>query len=132
MVLQPRGCGRVGRRRTTLHVEATPGWPLRHFGRFASTMIDAAPTRQGPGRVHNLGCRQLRPQARLSSEPTVGWSHESGCRRGSRMTETSEKTVDSHGYNKVVLQGKVSAAPEHRELPSGDSVWVFRVVVPRA
>lgn len=33
--------------------------------------------------------------------------------------------------NQVFLEGRVSRAPEEKELPSGDSVWVFRVVVPR-
>ncbi len=31
MVLQPRGCGRVGRRRTNIVVEAIARWPLRHL-----------------------------------------------------------------------------------------------------
>ena len=34
--------------------------------------------------------------------------------------------------NEVTLRGKVSGAPEEKVLPSGDSVWVFRLVVPRA
>lgn len=33
--------------------------------------------------------------------------------------------------NKVILEGRVSKAPEEKVLPSGDSVWVLRVVVPR-
>lgn len=33
--------------------------------------------------------------------------------------------------NEVRLQGRVSGAPEERVLPSGDRLWVFRVVVPR-
>ena len=37
----------------------------------------------------------------------------------------------SEGGNRVELRGKVSGEPEERTLPSGDSVWVFRVVVPR-
>ena len=36
------------------------------------------------------------------------------------------------GCNEVTLRGKVSSAPEEKVLPSGDSVWVFRLVVPRA
>jgi len=34
--------------------------------------------------------------------------------------------------NEVRLVGRVSQPPERRELPSGDEVWTFRVVVPRA
>ena len=34
--------------------------------------------------------------------------------------------------NEVRLVGRISQAPEERVLPSGDSVWTFRVVVPRA
>ena len=33
--------------------------------------------------------------------------------------------------NEVRLVGRLSQAPEERVLPSGDSVWTFRVVVPR-
>ncbi|WP_343910055.1 single-stranded DNA-binding protein [Nocardioides aquiterrae] len=33
--------------------------------------------------------------------------------------------------NEVHLVGRLSQAPEERVLPSGDSVWTFRVVVPR-
>ena len=37
----------------------------------------------------------------------------------------------SESVNQVVLVGRVSAAPESRELPSGDTVVNFRVVVDR-
>ena len=33
--------------------------------------------------------------------------------------------------NRVQLIGRISQPPEERVLPSGDSVWTFRVVVPR-
>ena len=33
--------------------------------------------------------------------------------------------------NEVRLIGRISRDPEERSLPSGDSVWTFRVVVPR-
>lgn len=33
--------------------------------------------------------------------------------------------------NEVRLVGRVSAAPEERVLPSGDSLWTFRLVVAR-
>lgn len=34
--------------------------------------------------------------------------------------------------NEVRLVGRVSGAPTEKELPSGDRLWTFRVVVPRA
>jgi single-strand DNA-binding protein len=34
--------------------------------------------------------------------------------------------------NDVRLTGRLPAAPEERELPSGDPVWTFRLVVRRA
>lgn len=34
--------------------------------------------------------------------------------------------------NEVVLQGRLSRPPEEKVLPSGDVVWLVRVVVPRA
>jgi single-strand DNA-binding protein len=33
--------------------------------------------------------------------------------------------------NEVRLDGRISGEPEERELPSGDRLWSFRVVVPR-
>jgi single-strand DNA-binding protein len=33
--------------------------------------------------------------------------------------------------NEVTLAGRVSADPEEKQLPSGDTVWVFRLVVRR-
>ena len=38
----------------------------------------------------------------------------------------------AEGENTVVLVGRVSAAPEQRDLPSGDALVTFRLVVPRA
>ena len=48
------------------------------------------------------------------------------------MTQTVDRSPAAESWNEVVLRGKVSAAPEQKVMPSGDSVWVFRVVVPRA
>lgn len=39
--------------------------------------------------------------------------------------------VAAEAVNEVRLRGRVSQDPEERVLPSGDSVWTFRVVVPR-
>ncbi len=47
------------------------------------------------------------------------------------MTEIKEKDQTST-TNEVRLVGRVSGVPEERELPSGDRLWTFRVVVPRA
>ena len=38
----------------------------------------------------------------------------------------------AEAVNEVRLVGRVSQAPEERILPSGDALWTFRVVVPRA
>lgn len=40
-------------------------------------------------------------------------------------------TVESVAVNEVRLVGRVSREPEERQLPSGDVVWTFRLVVPR-
>ena len=42
-----------------------------------------------------------------------------------------EAAVDELARNEVVLVGRVSGAPEERELPSGDALVSFRVVVAR-
>lgn len=40
--------------------------------------------------------------------------------------------ADGTTTNEVRLVGRVSQQPEERVLPSGDVVWTFRIVVPRA
>ena len=39
--------------------------------------------------------------------------------------------IEDERVNEVTLVGRVSAAPSERVLPSGDTLWTFRVVVPR-
>ena len=39
--------------------------------------------------------------------------------------------VPPAGENAVRLVGRISQPPQRRELPSGDEIWIFRVVVPR-
>ena len=38
----------------------------------------------------------------------------------------------SPGVNEVIICGRISGAPEERELPSGDTVVQLRLVVPRS
>lgn len=47
------------------------------------------------------------------------------------MTSTAPEPVQPAPQNHVALTGRVSADPESRELPSGDSIVSFRLVVPR-
>jgi single-strand DNA-binding protein len=48
------------------------------------------------------------------------------------MTETSPRTPDeTPSCNEVTLVGRVSAAPERRDLPSGDQLFTLRLVVDR-
>jgi single-strand DNA-binding protein len=42
------------------------------------------------------------------------------------------QAAEPPGVNEVRLVGRLSQAPHERVLPSGDAVWTFRVVVPRA
>ena len=46
------------------------------------------------------------------------------------MGQMQQDKVDRPA-NEVRLDGRISGDPEERELPSGDRMWVFRVVVPR-
>ncbi|MDP1711428.1 MAG: single-stranded DNA-binding protein [Candidatus Nanopelagicaceae bacterium] len=39
--------------------------------------------------------------------------------------------VEDHSFNNVLLRGRVSGEPSERELPSGDHVVEFRIVVKR-
>jgi single-strand DNA-binding protein len=52
------------------------------------------------------------------------------------MSPVARKTAATRAatgdaVNEVRLVGRLSAAPQERVLPSGDTVWTFRVVVPR-
>lgn len=47
---------------------------------------------------------------------------------GQSRDTTLEQLLD---LNEVTLVGRVSADPAEKELPSGDTVWVFRLVVRR-
>ena len=49
-------------------------------------------------------------------------------------TELSESEASAAApvRNEVLLAGRVSAAPSERELPSGDRVVTFRLVLPGA
>src|SRR5689334_20642669 len=72
---------------------------------------------------------------------TAGSAPSTHCRRrsGSSSVEVmcmpaqqkSQAAVDP-AVNEVRLVGRVSRTPEERVLPSGDVLWTFRVVVPRA
>ncbi len=48
------------------------------------------------------------------------------------QTSMTNDTSDLELVNEVRLIGRLSRQPEIRELPSGDTIWTFRVVVPRA
>lgn len=43
-----------------------------------------------------------------------------------------ESVAVSAAVNEVRLVGRISGAPREQRLPSGDSVWTFRLVVSRA
>jgi single-strand DNA-binding protein len=43
----------------------------------------------------------------------------------------ADKAAVEHPFNEVRLVGRVAAAPETREMPSGDLMTTFRVIVPR-
>lgn len=45
---------------------------------------------------------------------------------------TSKAREAAEAANQVRLVGRISQRPEERVLPSGDSVWTFRVVVARS
>ena len=47
------------------------------------------------------------------------------------MKGRTKAAQDAVGVNEVLIAGRVSAVPEGRELPSGDVVWNFRVIVDR-
>lgn len=45
---------------------------------------------------------------------------------------TEQHTENERPDNRVVLRGRISSAPTERQLPSGDLILTFRVVVARA
>jgi single-strand DNA-binding protein len=48
-----------------------------------------------------------------------------------RSGPSAQQDAAADAVNEVRLVGRVSQAPEERVLPSGDSVWTFRLVVAR-
>lgn len=52
-------------------------------------------------------------------------------RAAARADDEQPEPPEQLGVNTVRLVGRVSAEPEHRELPSGDQLVQLRVVVPR-
>lgn len=50
----------------------------------------------------------------------------------SAQTRDTKQKAAPEAVNEVRLVGRISQAPQERVLPSGDSVWTFRVVVRRA
>ena len=48
------------------------------------------------------------------------------------VSKKKEAAAQDEAVNEVRLVGRVSQTPEERVLPSGDVLWTFRVVVPRA
>ncbi len=51
--------------------------------------------------------------------------------RTDETTRVPEETAPPDELNEVRLRGRLSTDPEERTLPSGDTVWTFRVVVAR-
>lgn len=47
------------------------------------------------------------------------------------MSAKREELVEDYSVNEVLLRGRVSGEPTERELPSGDRVVEFRIVIPR-
>lgn len=71
-------------------------------------------------------------EARTSGETAAGRTNVNGV---STAADAGSRATDGGcvgGQNEVVIVGRLSAAPELRELPSGDQLVTFRLVVPRA
>lgn len=51
---------------------------------------------------------------------------------GTSTVGTSALGTSIAGVNEVIVGGRISGAPEERELPSGDTVVQLRLVVPRS
>jgi single-strand DNA-binding protein len=50
---------------------------------------------------------------------------------GGQTTSARLAATEDHPVNQVLLTGRLSGEPQARELPSGDTVVLLRVVVPR-
>ena len=59
-------------------------------------------------------------------------TQETRARRAVPKAATPGAAVTVAGENSVLLRGRVSTAPERRELPSGSVIVTFRVTVPRS
>ena len=122
MVLQPRGCGRVGRRRTNI-ARGPPfrGWPFGHFRRLSR------PIRRARSRPQATGLRGFVHRGRPATTVAVGSAaralagggdvHVSTDDRRRRRGAAAEARSPS---TRCGWPGGSRPAPEERVLPSGD------------
>jgi single-strand DNA-binding protein len=71
----------------------------------------------------------------VSKRGTKQQSKQQGKQQGKQQDQQRDKQRDRQAaavVNEVRLVGRLSRPPEERVLPSGDVVWVFRVVVGRS
>lgn len=64
-------------------------------------------------------------------KPTMGMTMKRKG-QGTDVVGTSVLGTSIAGVNEVIVGGRISGAPEERELPSGDTVVQLRLVVPRS
>ena len=122
MVLQPRGCGRVGRRRTSFRTGPPPGWPCFAFPRPSS--LDRGPAFRpqvaSATRLSTTGRRRRR----LSAPPGIV-AAEVMCMPAQQKKAAGDPIV---AVNEVRLVGRVSQAARgagaaQRRRRSGRSGW---------
>ena len=65
------------------------------------------------------------------NNPTMGMTMKRKG-QGTDVAGTSTAGTSTAGVNEVIVGGRISGAPEERELPSGDTVVQLRLVVPRS
>src|SRR4051794_5943004 len=109
MVLQPGGCGRVGRRRTFFSAGPSLwGWPCCLFQGLCGEFLPPEVIHIRPPGL----CLHSRRGARQMPQPgTVGWDAEVMCM--SALAEEPSGSAD-HDVNEVRLVGRVGADPEEK------------------
>ena len=93
---------------------------------FPGLSAQLSSTGRGPKRAYPQACQRAGRQCRSRHRALVS---EVMCMPAQVNEEQVDRTAEE--TNEVLLRGRLSGAPEERVLPSGDTVWTFRVVIGR-
>ena len=131
MVLQPRGCGRVGRRRTSLKRGHPKSGGLCVISGCYFDPRPVASTAPVRGRASPQGGLGVASES-VGAPRSVGRGGEVHVTHEARRSAADGPDAEPESQRGQAGRAAVPGPTELRTLPSGDPLWTFRVVVPRA